>query len=278
MEFTGLSKLVLHAWERRFGLVSPERSETGRRRYSREEVMRLRLLKLLTDSGHRIGKIAHLDQNALRAMLSERGQVESFGPLLSAIESLDNVEMDRILNAHFLTLGPVDFSRQIVLPLMREVGRRWANKSMSVASEHLVSASIRWLLGNSMKLMPAPHRRLRIVFCTAEGEMHEMGVLIATVLALAHGVHTLYLGPDMPAQDIADAAAKADADIVCLAATVGKPAHVVNLISHIRQSVSDRTEIWIGGPAWTGEQASEGLRYLPSLEAFEAAIQEKLAG
>ncbi len=68
---TGLPAHTLRIWERRYGAVRTFRSPGGRRYYSDEDVARLTLLKQLTDSGERIGRIANLDEQALRARLDQ---------------------------------------------------------------------------------------------------------------------------------------------------------------------------------------------------------------
>jgi DNA-binding transcriptional MerR regulator len=69
--FTGLSTHVLRVWEKRYDVVEPERTDSGRRRYSRTDVTKLTLLKALVDSGHTISSIADLDISALEHRLSE---------------------------------------------------------------------------------------------------------------------------------------------------------------------------------------------------------------
>lgn len=62
---TGISSHVLRVWERRYGVVTPRRSETKRRQYSQSDIHRLSLLKTLVDNGHSIGTIAKLSTSQL---------------------------------------------------------------------------------------------------------------------------------------------------------------------------------------------------------------------
>lgn len=67
---TGISSHVLRVWERRYGVVEPRRSDSQRRRYTREDIQRLSLLKTLVDNGHAIGSIAKLTTSQLEDRLS----------------------------------------------------------------------------------------------------------------------------------------------------------------------------------------------------------------
>src|SRR5512141_2772591 len=73
---TGLTPHVLRAWERRYGVVSPARTEGGQRLYSDLDIERLRLLRRLTDRGHAIGRIASLPIPELARLNEETGAAE----------------------------------------------------------------------------------------------------------------------------------------------------------------------------------------------------------
>ena len=74
---TGLSTHVLRIWEKRYGVVVPERTETGRRRYCREDIHRLTLLKSLVDAGHTISSVAKLGIGVLEERLSKIQETET---------------------------------------------------------------------------------------------------------------------------------------------------------------------------------------------------------
>src|SRR5512141_668232 len=73
---TGLTPHVLRAWERRYGVVSPGRTEGGQRLYSELDIERLRLLRRLTDGGHAIRRIASLPLAELARLDEETGGAE----------------------------------------------------------------------------------------------------------------------------------------------------------------------------------------------------------
>jgi MerR family transcriptional regulator, light-induced transcriptional regulator len=277
IELTGLSKLVLHAWERRYGTVLPQQSQTGRRTYSRDNVIRLSLMKACTDLGYRIGKIADLPVADLQAIISNHQALDALEPVFATLDTLDNRELERLLASHYFALGPISFSKDVAVPLMQEVGRRWSEGKLAVAAEHMVSASIRSLLGNGMKMLAPGNRPLRALFTTPEGELHEFGALIAALLAQGQGVRTHYLGPQLPAEDIAMTAAKTGSHIVCLGSQSLHVNKTIRAVSKIREALPDTVELWLGGQGFSDSNAIPGIRYLKTMEAFEAAIVQKLA-
>ncbi|HSN71883.1 MAG TPA: MerR family transcriptional regulator, partial [Steroidobacteraceae bacterium] len=68
---TGLTVETLRAWERRYGVIRPERDATGRRVYGAADVVRLRRLREATERGHPIGRIAGLTDAQLSALLAD---------------------------------------------------------------------------------------------------------------------------------------------------------------------------------------------------------------
>ncbi|MBB4006073.1 MerR family transcriptional regulator [Allorhizobium taibaishanense] len=271
VEETGLSKLVLHAWERRYGAIVPERTETGRRIYRHEDLLRLQLLKGCVDNGQRIGSIIHLSNDDLQRVLLGQKRLQDLGDVIAAIELMDGDGLDRMLGTRFMTLGPVEFCREVVLPLMSEIGRLWAEGKMSIASEHLVTAAIRALLSGAFKLMPAPRGAHRMVFSTVEGELHEIGALVAAIIARDQGVHATYLGSQLPAEALAEAVTKTGSTIVCLSGAVKRNRNAISQIKTIRAALPANVALWLGGAAFADLPPITGVTYFDRIDLFETA-------
>ncbi|WP_429930387.1 MerR family transcriptional regulator [Agrobacterium vitis] len=269
---TGLTKLVLHAWERRYASIVPERTATGRRIYCHEDLVRLQLLKACVDNGQRIGSIIHLSSEELRRSLINERLLNDLAPVFEAIENLDSDTLDRLLNTRYIGLGPVDFSKQVVLPLMAEVGRRWADGNLSIASEHLVSTSVRALLSSGFKFLALPRGSQRIVFSTLEGELHDLGGLAAALIARSHGVHATYLGAQLPAREIATMVRQSGATIVCISGAFKRIRNFEAQIKEIRQALPAEVPLWLGGAAFMDLPPIEGVHYFQQMDLFEQAV------
>ena len=75
---SGLSTHVIRIWERRYGALSPTRTDTNRRMYCEEAIKRLNLLRELTENGHRIGGVAKLPDGRFDSGLIETNKSFSF--------------------------------------------------------------------------------------------------------------------------------------------------------------------------------------------------------
>ena len=207
---TGLSVDTLRAWERRYGAVTPERSDRGRV-YTDGHVRRLKQLATLVEQGHPIGRIASLSDAALKklhqglpAHVAPAHDTDTdLAPLLNAVKRYELAEIDSLLNRYAVTVPPDQLIFAVVLPVLREIGARWESGTLRPAQEHLVSSIIRSVLGGMLRTMPRASTGPTIVFATPSGERHELGLLSAAVLAAAAGARVVYLGPDLPAADAA---------------------------------------------------------------------------
>ena len=210
---TGLSADVVRVWERRYAAITPDRTDGNARRYSAGDIERLTCLRDAIAAGHSIGAIAKLPDAALRALAQPANAASvtspTLEPYLDAIERLDMPRAEAILARASQLLGPRQVVLELVLPLLRAVGDRWHAGDMSVAQEHAVSAQVRAHLATLIRTMVLPAGAPRMVFATPAGHRHEMGAQMAAVLAAARGVSPVYLGPDVPFEELAVACERA---------------------------------------------------------------------
>lgn len=279
-KITGLSLDTLRAWERRYKAVVPERSERGRQ-YCPEHIERLLLLKQLVQKGHAIGTIATLPEEQLKNLLASQPQRSAepnspsriLDPVLTAIENFDPVVVEDELSRLAAVLSPRDLVYRVALPLMQEVGVRWHDGTFAVAQEHLVSQALRNLLGSMMRLFRTPDSGLKIVLATPAGEAHEFGVLAAAMLASMNGIEPIYLGPDLPAAEIAEAAGRVSARVILLGITVLGEA-TSDEVRSIAAAISQDQELWIGGAACREVNVSHLGRRVVLLNDLPALEQE----
>lgn len=292
---TGLSPHVLRAWERRYGVVSPSRSEGGQRLYSMEDIERLRRLRRLTERGHAIGRIASLSLDALAALEQEAGEdgsgagprpialapggtVAEFNAVaLDAMKRLDASELQAVLERAAVTLGAPEFLDGMVGPVLEEIGRGWSKRIVTVAEEHLATSAFRrtlgWLLGVYEVKGPAP----RLVVATPPGQIHELGALMVAVSAAAEGWSVTYLGPDLPVADLLSAATQTNARAVALSAVyLPDASQVVEAIREVRTKLPRRVSLLLGGgaaPAIRREAEDAGAMVIGSLPELRAQLR-----
>jgi len=229
-ERTGISPTLLRAWERRYGVVEPERSEGRQRLYSDEQVDHLLLLRRAVDAGRSIGSIADLETSALRDLLAEdaearvereraeraagSGGVDLTDPF-DAVQRMDASRLDRELRRLVVTLGAERFLDDALSPLLARIGDEWRAGRLRPAQEHVATAVVRQILGWLLERSRSEADR-RIVVGMLSGENHDLGGLLAATSAALAEWEVLFLGEDLPPAEIAAAASAMPADVVGL--------------------------------------------------------------
>jgi len=242
--------------------VKPARNER-RRRYSEADVARLTLLRDAVRRGHAISQIVSLSDVQLRELTlplassattqtspsTEAVLQTDLDSIFAAAERFDFGEIDRALS-RLATLAPArELLRQALIPLMHEIGERWYQGSLTIAQEHMVSAAMRNCLGTLVRLYSRTAVPTRILFATPAGELHEFGILSAGVLAIGGGLGIAYLGVDLPATEIVEAATKSSAQVVVLGVKGAvNPQKSLRELRRISDLLPVEKELWVGGP------------------------------
>ncbi|HET9424219.1 MAG TPA: cobalamin-dependent protein [Gemmatimonadaceae bacterium] len=227
---TGLSTDLLRAWERRYSAVTPRRLENGERVYSDADIERLRLMNAAVRAGRAIGRIASLSTEELASLAAEdavardvRGEGEPGSRDSDIVEhalaharNLDAPLLRAALQRAAASAGVRAFTENIAAPLMRLVGEEWHAGRLTVAQEHLATAVLHdQLLAIVRGMNPGPDAE-RVLVATPPGERHVIGAAIIAANAAADGRNVVYLGADLPIEDIASAAIAARVSVVAL--------------------------------------------------------------
>jgi methanogenic corrinoid protein MtbC1 len=201
----------------------------------------------------RSGHLAGLTDAAIEERLTpneERPGVPPPPQLEDALARLDLAEVERTLGLQLSALGPVAFARDFAGPLLRDIGDRWERGEISIAAEHLVSSAARGILAAALRAGSfVAGATPQILLTTPEGEPHEFGVLIAAVTAAAAGAGATYLGPGLPADEVARAAEASGASVVALSVVTLPLGTTRRYLTDLRQRLDASTPIWVGGPA-----------------------------
>jgi methanogenic corrinoid protein MtbC1 len=160
------------------------------------------------------------------------------------------------------------------MPVLVEVGDEWHRGHVGVAQEHLMSSSIRHILGSFLRLHSRRDVPARLLFTTPLGDRHEIGTLGAAVLAAISGLGVAYLGPDLPARDIVESVKPANAQVLVLGLTTTTARKTVERELHtIVDDLPGDVELWAGGRGAERHAALLGARGLV-LRDYPAYQQE----
>jgi len=272
---------VLRAWERRYHVVSPTRTDGGQRLYSDLDVERLLRLRRLTERGHAIGRLALLplpelvrleeEAPADRLETASAEAAEAVTAALQATRRLDDLELQAVLERAAITLGVPVFLDQVVTPLLKRIGEGWSQHSVSVAQEHMASVVIRRVLGWLMRVYEVRSGAPRLVVATPPHYAHELGALMAAASAAAEGWSVTYLGPDLPVADLVSAVGLSGARAVAISA-VHQPQQGADLLGMLRDTrarLPADVTLLVGG--------ARALEVRAQAEAAGARVVESLA-
>lgn len=226
---SGLTAHVIRVWERRYNAVSPDRTDTNRRRYSDREIERLTLLRTLSHAGHTIGSIAKLPVEKLRELAAEASPpptptlkpsglaaTEAIGAAIVAIEKLNSTELEEILGRTAVVFGQHGLLEKVIAPLAQKVGELWREGSITAAHEHFASAVVRNFLFQASKPYATNSAAPVLVVGTPAGQLHELGAVMVAAAANDLGWRVIYLGTSLPAVEIAGAAIQNKARAVAM--------------------------------------------------------------
>jgi methanogenic corrinoid protein MtbC1 len=148
------------------------------------------------------------------------------------------------------TLGPQRFVHGVMVPVLESVGQLWQEGALCVAQEHAASALVRSHVGALLSSLSGRGASARTAIATTPaGELHELGALMAAVVAVAHGWRTVYLGPNLPAAEIANAARLSGAELVLLSCVSVGDVDTQAELERLSAELPSTVRVLVGGRA-----------------------------
>jgi len=209
---TGIKAHTIRIWEKRYNLLSPDRSDTNIRNYSITSFQKLLNISYLNNNVLKISKIASLKEEEIPIKVREiasRGKVEdhAINALKMAMLNFDqvlfyntynNLLENKTFNAIFYT---------VFLPLLNEIGLLWQTNTITPAHEHFISVHIKQkILINIERLQslaPKPVSKTYVLFLP-DSEIHDIGLLFVNYELRSKGYHTIFLGESVPMESLTD--------------------------------------------------------------------------
>ena len=222
----GVSGHVLRAWERRYGLLQPVRSDGGFRLYTEADERRIRQMRDHLARGLSAAEAAQatLQDDAAAGRVAAPGRLpaaagELAGALRHAFDAFDEPAAQAILDRLVSDLSVTAVMREIVLPYLAELGDRWERGDASIAQEHFASNLIRGRLAGLARGWGDGSGPRAILACPP-GERHDLALMIFGVTLNRQGWRIGYLGADTPVEELTRTAAADPPDLAVLAATL----------------------------------------------------------
>lgn len=249
---TGIAATTLRAWERRYDLVAPRRTDSGYRVYSEEDVATLTQVKALVDRGYKVGEAVEMVRRGAPPLppadIAAEELTSICGELLERLLELDRSGAVQIYDR----LAALPFDRQVdevLLPLLREVGERWHRGDATVAQEHFTSVFARGRLVGMLESLSDGGRRDREVVCAGmPGEVHEMGLMAVAIHLAMRGWRVVYLGMDVPLDDLRGVVRSRAPELLCSSVILRRPAgECLEMARTLRDLSPESTLVVLGG-------------------------------
>jgi DNA-binding transcriptional MerR regulator len=222
-ELTGVPTTTLRAWERRYGLLKPERTAKGHRLYGTEDIELVKQIVKLLKNNHTISEAIRIIRNPeLSAMETSPADGHWAGyqeRMMKSIESFNEQNLDKAYN-DALSIYPIDMvTEHVIIPVLARLGEQWHDREAGIAEEHFFSAFLRNKLGARLHHEAQRSRGNRILVTCLPGEYHELGILLFCIAAIGHGYQILYLGTDMPPAQLPYVVQRTDVAAVLISGT-----------------------------------------------------------
>lgn len=233
-ELTGILPVTLRAWERRYGVLSPERKENRYRLYSEQDIAILKWLNSQTASGISISTAAsnlhtmrtnnewpnllptERTQKKVKPSIPPERFAEQLFNLLSQHNEADGLKLMQEITSGF---DLETLIVRIITPCLNSIGEAWYQGKLSISTEHFASAFIRGRLYNLFQSYPIVSRGAIILIGGAPTEEHELGALMMATLLRSRGYRVEFLGPNLHMDDLVDYAKSEKPAVVILTAS-----------------------------------------------------------
>ncbi len=266
---SGVKSDLVRAWERRYQAVTPARTAGGHRVYTAADIARLKLLNQATNNGHSISQIARLSLEELKLLVKDvgGGEVPPEPPpdhannrlylakdymdkCYTAILAFDATALEVHFEHAIVELGTETFIENLLTPLLTKIGERWRIGELRPVHEHMASAIIRSLTYILRNNNPVSAHAPRMVVTTPLGQLHELGALLAAIIAELKGWQVTYLGANLPSEEIAAAVRFTQARAVTLSISFESDDLVIpKEIRRLKTLLGGRTALIVGGRA-----------------------------
>ena len=268
---TGVNPVTLRAWERRYDLLQPRRTPKGHRLYTKAQIETIRRVVALLGQGIAISQVKPLLAEASSATRPMATEGDNAGDLwatrneqvLDAISHFDTPSLDQIYS-DTLSLYPVDtVTRHMTIPVLETLGSRWRVNRTGIAEEHFFNAYLRNKLGARCLHRSASGDGALLLAACLPAEQHETGLLLFSLSAIAHGFRLIYLGANMPLEELPLVVERSEADAIVLSSAIKpKPAVLGEQLPDLVHRIS--VPLFVGGQvAVTQEKSIAAAGALP---------------
>lgn len=206
---SGIKAHTIRIWEKRYNLLSPERTDTNIRYYSSENLLKLLNVVLLNNNNHKISKIAQMSNQAIIMVARELAfktaiNDEAINSLKLAMFQFDKVLFNNTYNKLLNKKTFREIFKDVFVPFLNHIGLLWQTSTLLHAHEHFISNLIAQKIQISTERLEysVPDSQVMYVLFLPEHEIHELGLMYLNYELVLRGNKTIYLGQSLPLNNL----------------------------------------------------------------------------
>ncbi len=282
-KLTGIKAHTIRMWEKRYKIIFPRRTQTNIRYYENDDLRRLLNISTLNKHGHKISKIAQMDDETIREKVMDINGAHSdhdalIKNLIVAMISFSEESFEHILNSAILKIGFEQTVVKILYPFLEKIGVLWQVGSINPAQEHFIVNLIRQkmiIAIDGQSNTPSQDSKSFLLFLP-EQEFHELGLLFYNFLIKKNGHKVVYLGQSVPFCDVEEVVRVREVDYLFtyFVAALRKQ-ELPEYIQKLSASFPDK-KIFVTGLQVRDEQIAlpKNILFVKNTEAFKDLLKE----
>ncbi|WP_139491432.1 MerR family transcriptional regulator [Brevibacillus dissolubilis] len=256
--------VTIRAWENRYQVVTPKRSESGHRLYTDQDIEDLRWLKRqVEERGMTISQAVQLlkKKREEETLVPESPSFEGISETLhQSLLSFDTGKANAVLDLAFSMFHYEQVFYRVLAPLMHRIGQEWEDGVVSVAQEHFASNLITQRFMQFFRVFPTHPQLPKVLALCPSGEHHQLGLLLFTLFLRKNGVDVIYLGTNTPNEGLAQVIEGNDVSVVAVSLSHGKHFPVVSELVAELSVKFPKLRFVIGGQGVEDKELPDDLR------------------
>lgn len=211
-QLSGIKAHTIRIWEKRYNLIEPDRTDTNIRLYNDKQVRKLLNVATLMANGYKISKIAALKENEIHLKIQNIQEnqggdsisVSFVNDLTASMLNFSEAAFEKTFSAAVTRFGMFEAMIKVFYPFLHKTGMMWIIESAMPVQEHFASSIIRRKLMAAIDgLLPPTKKNKRFLLLLPPQEWHETGLLFSNYIIRSRSYETIYLGQDVPYENVA---------------------------------------------------------------------------
>lgn len=279
---SGIKAHTIRIWEKRYGIINPERTDTNIRTYCDTDLKKILNVSILNRNGLKISKIAQLTGSEIATLVNKLTEDphdtdSQFENLYISMIDLDENLFDKIISRVIIQMGFEQMFLHLLFPFFKRIGIMWQTGTITPAQEHFISNLVR------QKLIVAIDSIIEndniesktFLLYLPEKELHELSLLFTYYLLKKRGQKVIYLGAMLPVESLKAVEKLKPVDYLVTSIVGSMDDDEVNTyLKTLSAEIPDKTIFVMGQQAESKISPAENIKIVPTINLFIDTIDE----